>query len=182
MPEIRKYLPKDKDNLRKICVETTLIPLNDKTRAYIPILWNDYYTEQEPENIFVLDDGGQAVGYIIAASSPDYFKKMRNIYLPKVKKISWYMALVFRIEMLADKKLYKKYGSHLHIDLLPPYQRGGWGSKLTDALLSRLKQKGLNGVYLGTTEKNIKGVNFYRKYGFKQVRKIGENLTFALTF
>jgi GNAT superfamily N-acetyltransferase len=58
--------------------------------------------------------------------------------------------------------------AHLHIDLLPTYQRQGWGRKLIGALVERLKEMGLTGVWLGMDPKNVDARVFYERLGFKR--------------
>ena len=42
----------------------------------------------------------------------------------------------------------------------------GIGKAMMDSLLYHYKEKGVNGVMLGVDPENIKGVSFYKKYGF----------------
>ena len=75
---------------------------------------------------------------------------------------------------------YKKYPAHLHIDILPEYQRMGLGSQLMDTLTAHLRQKGVCGVMLGVGSKNEKGKSFYKKYGFRQVFRIPFSIVMGL--
>lgn len=76
--EIRRYSPADRERLRMICKETAFDEYKKDPRKLesVPIMFNDYFTEYEPENIFVIaDDNNQAAGYIIC--SADYEKFVR---------------------------------------------------------------------------------------------------------
>ena len=48
------------------------------------------------------------------------------------------------------------------------------------ALKEKLASSGIGGVYLVCSAKNEKGVNFYRKYGFKEVKKLPGSIVFGL--
>lgn len=64
--EIRKYIPSDKPKLRYICKQTAegIFKHSEKTLEAAAIIYNDYFTENESDNIFVLaDDNDNAVGY-----------------------------------------------------------------------------------------------------------------------
>ena len=51
MSNIRKFESKDKENLRKICIETSGLPTEtEKDRKFLYLMYNDYYSEKEPEN------------------------------------------------------------------------------------------------------------------------------------
>jgi ribosomal protein S18 acetylase RimI-like enzyme len=62
--------------------------------------------------------------------------------------------------------LLAEYPSHLHIDLLPPLQGGGWGRRLMDRLLAQLAERGSPGVHLGTSPSNTGALAFYEHLGF----------------
>ena len=68
---IRKFESKDKENLRKICLETSSLPTEKaKDREFLFLMYNDYYSECEPENIFVAaNENDEAVGYILCAEN-----------------------------------------------------------------------------------------------------------------
>ncbi len=56
----------------------------------------------------------------------------------------------------------------LHINLLPEWQGRGLGGLLMAAFLGRLRELGCRGVYLETSERNLKALPFYRKLGFEE--------------
>lgn len=60
--------------------------------------------------------------------------------------------------------------AHLHIDILPAYQRQGWGKKLIGEVVRYLRdEKGLDGLWLGLDPRNTGGKNFYARIGFKEM-------------
>lgn len=62
-----------------------------------------------------------------------------------------------------------EYPGHIHIDLLPEAQGGGWGRKLMDAISERFRQKGCRGFHLGVSGVNEGGIAFYRRYGMREL-------------
>ena len=72
------------------------------------------------------------------------------------------------------------YPSHLHIDLLGRLQRQGWGRRLIDTLVERLRATGSPGVHLGVATANTKAQAFYRAVGFTQLHDDGVTVTFAM--
>jgi len=173
MYSIRKYLPSDKERLRHICKETTGEE-NKKNAALlesIPIIFNDYFTENEPDNVFVaVNEENIAVGYVICSTDILLFrKKMLSEYSKRVRKTypaSLFMHYASVAAVLITKKQYR---THLHIDILPEAQRQGLGTKLIDALCSHLKTKGIKNVSVLTISRKSMGYKFYKKYGFRQV-------------
>jgi ribosomal protein S18 acetylase RimI-like enzyme len=71
--------------------------------------------------------------------------------------------------------LWEEFPSHLHIDILPSYQRQGWGAQLIMALLQQLQHEGSRGVYLGVGASNTGAVKFYERLGFGRYSRIEQN-------
>lgn len=170
MVYIRKYEEKDYEDVRFVCLNSEgpeEAPDVD-TGRFIHYTFCNYYIEKEPENCFVVDDGGKAVGYIICAENFDKFKKVFDEeYLPLTEQFGedryeWaYTAYNAQGEFKND------YPAHLHIDILPEYQRMGMGGKLVEALCDHLSEKGVKGVCLTCGPRNERAKNFYKKYGFE---------------
>ncbi|KAH8118369.1 acyl-CoA N-acyltransferase [Phellopilus nigrolimitatus] len=75
----------------------------------------------------------------------------------------------------ADKAIYihsarAGAGARRHIDILPEYQRQGWGRRLIDTTVSFLRdEKGLEGLWLGMDTRNADAAHFYERLGFKGI-------------
>ncbi len=127
----------------------------------------NYYIDNEPENCFIAVDNGKAIGYIICAENFDKFKNIfdKN-YLPLsdsfgANRMDW-----AKNAYNSQNTFKYDYPAHLHIDILPDYQRAGLGGKLIDALCNHLTSKGVKGVCLTCSLRNEIAVNFYKKYNF----------------
>ncbi len=172
---IRAYKPEDKERLRYICKETASDNLKRdlKKLEAVPVIYNDYFTEQESDNVFVLcNDEDIPVGYILCSSNPELFEiKMKTEYLKRAvaqKKSAVIDCIAY---LVAFKNTPKKYRVHFHTDILPEAQRQGWGTKLMDTLVLHLKSKNieyLSGIGINTQSV---GYKFYKKYGYKIVKK-----------
>lgn len=173
--EIRKYQVTDKQNLQKICIITANPQKNEQGERLLNLLYNDYYTEQEPDSCFVLtDDNDSAVGYIICAKSFEEYKKIfTEKYLPQVKKLSKLQGAVKKLSFIIEKKFAKEYPAHLHIDILPGFTGKGSGSLLINALCGYLKEQGIKGVMLCVGAHNKRAINFYKKHGFNKLINLG---------
>lgn len=171
--KIRKYQEKDKKNLQYICVATAKPTNSQAEKDVFTTLYNDYFTECENDNIFVATNGDDdAIGYILCSTDFKKYKKaMREVYLPKVWLLNKAKWLLVHLELIIESYYSKKYPAFLHIDILDAYQRMGLGHKLMDALISQLRKAGVSGVMLGVSAKNEKGINFYKKYGFKTIKQ-----------
>lgn len=171
MYRVRKYIPSDKERLRFICKETTWDANKKKENKLesIPMIFNDYFTEYEHENIFVaVNDENIPVGYVICSSNSELFReKMKNDIRHRVRKTYAPSLLMFYATYFAVLLTKKEYRTHLHIDLLPEAQRQGLGTKLIDSLCEHLKKNGIKNVSVLTIDKSSMGYKFYTKYGFR---------------
>lgn len=60
--------------------------------------------------------------------------------------------------------------AHLHIDILPEYQRQGWGRRLIGEVVRFLQEeKGLNALWLGMDPRNENARKFYYRLGFRDI-------------
>lgn len=167
--KIRSFEEKDKSAIERICRETVISKSLQKHLDCVTLLYADFYIETEPEHIFVaVDDNDECKGYILCAPSADRFEKnWKNGYFERLKKLNRSFVCVQKSTIKKYKKLAKKgFPAHLHIDLDPDVQRCGTGTKLVDELLMHLEKIGVGGLCLDCAPSNVKGNNFYKKYGF----------------
>ena len=68
---------------------------------------------------------------------------------------------------------YEQYPSHLHIDLLPRAQGRGYGRRMIEALLDRLRRRGSPGAHLGLSPLNARAYAFYSRLGFRELTRVG---------
>ncbi len=184
MITIRKFEEKDRETIRKICMDTgkKSFQHSEKKRDFIAIMWIDYYMDFEPENIFVADDDGTACGYIVSSTNSElFYQKMKEIYLPKIKKISLFLHLFSKIAVKTSYKYDKKYGADFHINVDDAHQGHKLGPKLLTTLGVYLKEKGVTHMYLVTANRKTRGYGFYTHFGFEEVGKCGGG-SIALAF
>lgn len=69
---------------------------------------------------------------------------------------------------------YDEYPAHLHIDLLPRVQRRGYGTRMMQEVMDRLRARGAPGVHLGMHADNHNAYRFYVALGFQELCRTGE--------
>ena len=182
---IRPYRPEDRAALQHICVRTALEGGDSRSvypdQELMPSIFALPYAVLEPELAFVLDDGGRAVGYILgAADTEDFVKRYRAEWLPLLTDRypeptrppatpgEQMVQLMHRPERMLLPEL-ASYPAHLHIDLLPAYQRAGHGRALMDTLLNALRRGGVAAVHLTMVTANTPARAFYDRLGFHRI-------------
>ena len=168
--QVRPYNPSDKEALRAICRETARQEFKKFPRLMRarPVIYNDYFTEQEPEHVFVLaDDADMPVGYILCAADYEKFTRLMNTeYRRRVREEAPYMTLVITFYLRRLKTL-RETPAHLHIDILPAYQRQGWGTKLVLALCERLRAEGVPALSVFDIPKSAGSYPLCTRLGFR---------------
>ncbi len=175
MANVRPYEDRDKNDVRRICIETSGLPTEEeKDRKFLFYMYNDYYIEFEPESCFVLtDDNDVAQGYVICAKNfVSYAENMEKFYLPRIFQLGHKYNFMARYEMFLHGIYKNKYPAHLHIDISPNFQGKGGGTALVTALKEHLREHGVKGIMLSAGEGNKNAIAFYKKNGFKTVNSI----------
>ncbi len=164
---------------------------NDSCLFYL--IFIAYYARYEPEHFFIAEDTEthQVFGFICGTLDTDRqiqrFKRLMlwRIVLRAIFYTSWRfpktmltaLQLAFMLikePAIADPEvdLQEQYPAHLHINILPEYQRTGTGSRLILTFENHLKSLGVHGLHLGTSSRNTKAVPFYEKHGYHIIEDV----------
>lgn len=183
---IRPYKSEDRESIRHICCETgfsgsPVDPLFSDRELFADYLTR-YYTDWEPEHIFVAEDEGRVIGYLLGCA---YWRRhqwvqtwiMAASVIPRGlwrlltgrydansrKFLAWCLFNAGRETPSAPKRC-----AHMHFNLLPDYRAGGVGARLLAAYVKVLKQKGVKRVYgqMQTTD-DRRTERVFNKYGFQ---------------
>lgn len=137
------------------------------------------YIVGEPELAFVVADEHGVAGYVLAAedtrafeawAESNWWPNLREQY-PLADGDSPDTALIRLIHdpPLAAADILADHPAHLHIDLLPRLQGSGYGRRLIELILAKLRERGVGGVHLGVAAKNPRAIAFYRHLGFRML-------------
>jgi ribosomal protein S18 acetylase RimI-like enzyme len=176
-------LDEDRRALAEICLRTAAAG-EDATGLYgdadLPgSFWVLPYAAFEPELAFVLRDGNRVLGYVVGArDTPGFLARLDRDWWPALRKRyagfgvrtdhdRRAMARLAEPEPLDPRLL--PYPAHLHINLLPEAQRGGWGRRMVERELAALAAAGAKAVHLGVSIENEGIVAFYGKLGFERL-------------
>nr|WP_300340778.1 GNAT family N-acetyltransferase [Actinomyces sp.] len=72
-----------------------------------------------------------------------------------------------------------RYPAHLHIDLLEPVRRQGWGRRLVETWADRARARGAAGLHLGVGAGNTGAIAFYEAIGLQRIGQDGGGVTMA---
>jgi ribosomal protein S18 acetylase RimI-like enzyme len=187
-PGVRAARIEDEPVISRICLLTanagnTAEPLHHFNE--LPgLVWAAPYMHMQSAFGFVLEDeeSGQVVGYVLGAADTrkyeneaeeKWYPPLRDRYPPKdpealalcTEQDKHYFTLLQSPYKVPDA-LYEVCTSHIHINVLPQYQKRGWGRKLVMHAAEHLKTEGSNALYVGIDPKNDAARKFYKRIGF----------------
>ncbi|MGN6684798.1 MAG: GNAT family N-acetyltransferase [Devosia sp.] len=190
---IRRAEPRDAEALYEIClltadsgVDASALYSDRRMPGYI---WAAPYGKFEPDFAFVLADGDRVVGYVVGTPDTVAFEaRLERDWWPKVRQAVAGMTPqkpfdegVLRRIAAPEKHdiALSEYPAHLHINLLPEAQSGGWGRRMIDTELDALRRAGAKGVQLGVSPSNERAKGFYAHVGFTDISGPG-HVTYAM--
>jgi ribosomal protein S18 acetylase RimI-like enzyme len=197
VPRLRSYRPADHDAVYDICVRTgaageDATPLL-RDPALLGHIYAGPYLELVPDLAFVVEDDGGLAGYILgAADTAELEDRLERDWWPDLRRryptfrthgdaaLDDLLIALMHSPARAPAELVAAYPSHLHIDLLPRMQGRGWGRRLIDTLVERLRATGSHGLHLGVATANTNAQAFYRAVGFMELDDDGVTVTFAM--
>lgn len=145
------------------------------------------YLAFEPELSLVLEDGQGICGYAFGAlDSRAFYDRYEREWRPNLcarfpepagAPSAWTpVQQVYHWYHHPDyycPEPYDAYPSHLHIDLLPRAHGCGFGRRLLEEIMDRLRRRGSPGAHLGVSTRNPRAQGFYRHLGFRELVKVG---------
>ena len=190
---IRRAEPRDIEALYEIClltadsgVDASALYSDRRLPGYI---WSAPYGELEPDFAFVLAAGERVLGYVVGTPDTVAFEaRLERDWWPKVRQTNTsktpqkpHDADVLRRIATPETHdtAHEDKPAHLHINLLPEAQSGGWGRRMIDTELDALRRAGAKGVQLGVSPSNERAKGFYAHVGFTDISGPG-HVTYAM--
>ena len=191
-PRIRLAQPGDAPGAYRVCLKTGDSgadgePFYREDPDALGRLFVGPYLALEPDLSLILEDDEGICGYALGAlESRAFYDRYETEWRralcerypePKGDRDSW-----SRVEKIYSDyhhpdyfcpQPYESYPSHLHIDLLPHVQGRGFGRRLIEQLLERLRERGSAGVHLGMWAANTRAFHFYQRLGFTELMRTG---------
>lgn len=141
------------------------------------------YLAFEPELSLILEDDQGVCGYAFGAfDSRAFFARYESEWRPKLSAhfpdpqgnrhqwtrlqevYSWY----HHPDYFCPEP-YAAYPSHLHIDLLERARGRGYGRRMIEQVMEKLRQRGSPGAHLGVSALNQTAFKFYQHLGFREL-------------
>lgn len=183
-PLIRQARPEDRAALFSICLLTADSGADASALYSDPdypgLVWSVPYLDFAPEHAFVLEDDDAVIGYVLGATDTEAFERrldadwwpmLAEKYAGREATAKQDKGVLDRIRQPrhSDASLLKRYPAHLHINLLPAAQSGGWGRKMIETELDSLRKAGARAMHLGLSLTNDRAYGFYKHIGLDEI-------------
>ncbi|WP_064692545.1 GNAT family N-acetyltransferase [Rhizobium aegyptiacum] len=185
---IRPAIEADIEAFFEICLKTangghdaSALYSDPRLPGYI---WSVPYLNFAKDFAFVLVHDDRPVGYVVGAPDTSQFDQdLAANWWPLVRREIGGLApsrprdgdVLERIQNPRSGTVWlqDQYPAHLHINILPGLQAGGWGRRMIDTELQALRDHGVTAVHLGVDPANERAKGFYRHLGFSEFERDG---------
>ncbi len=190
--KIRDYRPGDEAAAYYVCLKTG--NQGDDGEPYyredpdaLGRIFTGPYMRFEPELALMLEDEQGVCGYALGAlDSRQFYDRYEKEWRPELCErfpdppgdpSSWTrVQAIHHLYHHPDyycPEPYDEYPAHLHIDLMPRAHRQGYGTRMMNELIERIRAKGAPGVHLGMAASNDRAHQFYLTLGFADLCRQG---------
>ena len=185
-PVIRPYRSDDRQVVLEIAADTAFFGDPVETFLEDRNLFCDffyrYYTDYEPEHGWVASSGSSVVGFLLGSIDT---KKQRRGMLLHILPSSFWNILNGKYRIGSKSLRYTSkwiatilqrentnpdlsvYPAHLHVNVAAAWRGRGLGRNLIEVYLSQLRNSGVRGVHLNTTDRNTVACALYERMGFQ---------------
>lgn len=184
---IRPYRRSDREAVRRLCCDTGYLgkaidPVFEDRELFADYLTR-FYTDWEPESVFVHEQDGEVKGYLMGSRRP-FLHQLHNFFLnlslfargmyryPRYNKASkafvrWILLNAWREVPAAPRRL-----PHFHFNMLPEAQGFATAREILVQFLNHLRAHGETHVFgQVVTFEERRGAKVFERFGFQVVEK-----------
>jgi len=185
---LRPAEAEDEDGIANVCLQTADNGQDASanfSRPDLPgLVWSTPYIVHSPQHCFVVETHNRIVGFIVTTTHSREFELWQRTYWwPEVeRRLAGFVPTTSHDKEALDTIDFVKtpapayaddYPAHLHINLLPEGQGGGFGRRLIETASDKLRQGGVKRLHLGVSFENLNAIGFYKALGFTEIVRTG---------
>lgn len=189
--KIRAYEHLDRSAVRQICCDTAYrgqpIEKFFTDREVVAELLTVYYTDFEPESLWVAEFEGRIIGYLTGCRNNRRYASL--LAWPIVPRMMWkallkglfFRKMTWRMIWATIKNWqiggFSKYipwdrsSGHLHIDIIDQFRGQHVGRQLMEKFFNQAQESGLRGIYAVTYEDNMAACRFFERMGLDVISR-----------
>ena len=186
---VRRYAPRDRAAVRHLCCDTATrgAPVEQffDDREVFADFVTRYYTDYEPNALWVAEHTGRVIGYLSGCLDPCRYRWLsRSVVVPfATVKAIWRGALWSRKTwrlLNAGVRTWMhrqgrwrirldEYPAHLHLNIKETYRGQGVGSQLVARFIDQARAIELPGIHAAVRADNDASCRFFERMGFTEV-------------
>ena len=183
---IRTYRPDDRDVVRMIACDTAdrgePVESFFRDRETFADLLTRYYTDWEPQSLWVAEVEGRVIGYLTGClNTHRYWTVMQRRIIPRavwgavcrgaLRSYQTWRVLRAGVQTLAVGRMRREASSvahpaHLHLNVAKAFRSQRVGRQLLERFLAQARAAGSPGVHAAVREDNDAGKRFFERMGF----------------
>ena len=183
---VRGYEPRDRTAVRRICCDTAdrgePVERFFRDRELFADLLTRYYTDWEPEAVWVAEQDGQVVGYVTGClDTARYRWRMARriipwtvlqgvcrgvLWSPEAWRFLKAAVQTWRVGRLGLANSLEAYPAHLHVNLRRGSRGHGVGRRLVERFIEQVAARGLPGLHAAVRDDNHSACHFFERLGF----------------
>ena len=182
---VRPYHHQDRSAVRRIACDTAdrgePVEQFFRDREVFADLVTGYYTEYEPESLWIAEHDGEVIGYLTGCL--DSLRRERIMVWRIVPQVlgkaicrgvvfsrqtgRWIIAgLRTQAQKAGPQLSLKDYPAHLHVNIQQPFRGQQLGRRLLEQFLHQVHATGLKGVHATVRSDNPSSCRFFERAGF----------------
>ena len=187
---VRRYEPRDRASVRQICCDTA-----DRGRSFEGFFHDrevfadfltGYYTDWEPEALWVAEHKDQVIGYVTGCLDADRYRRVmawwiipRGVLRGLSRGIlcsleTWrLLKAVIKTWQAGGLRVisFEKYPAHLHVNLREDFRGHGMGQRLVERFIQQVGERGLPGLRASVRRDSHSACRFFERMGFAIINR-----------
>ena len=188
---VRHYETRDRIAIRHICCETAdrgkPIGPSFHDRELFADLLTSYYTDYEPQSVWVAEHSGQVIGYVTGCLDSQRYRRITawrivpkamwdaarrgSLWSAPSVRLLWagfqtWLRGGFRI-----RHFLRDYPAHVHINLQEGFRGRQVGRQLVERFVEQVRDAGRPGVHASVRGDNPASCRFFERVGFSEVSR-----------
>ncbi len=184
---IRPYETRDRTAIRHICCETAdrgnVVEAICDDRALVADLMTRYFTDHEPQSVWVAEGDGRIVGYLTGTVHPRRYDGWHDWWLVPTsvlaavcrgvlfRRQTWRLLratwLTWRRGGFPRHVSTQAYPAHLHVNVVEGFRGQGLGRRLVERFIEQARAAGRDGIHVILREDNQPACGLFERLGFE---------------
>ena len=188
---IRSYQAADRSSVRRICCDTAdrgePVERFFTDRELFADLVTRYYTDAEPQSLWVAEHEGRVIGYLTGCLEPRRYQWVMGCrilpaaLMKAIRRRTWQSPQTWRILWGGWRTWHRggppwavlrRYPAHLHVNIELPFRDQRVGQRLVERFLEQARTVRVSGAHVAVRSDNPRACRFFERMGFTEFARV----------